>query len=392
MPVHSDESRSRVVPASDILSALVAVVLLLLPAQAPAQRYTAIANPESAEGQLIELIGLQTDEAKRIALIERFTRSYPKHPACAWAYQQLQLSAVQAHDWDNAIANGEKLLAINPDDMETAQLNLKSAEAKGDRVTVKLWSDYLSRVAERILESPPPKDPEQLEEWKKQTAIAAQFAAQDEYAIYKKALDAADPRQKIKLLDELLKRNPDTRYLPQALVIYLNSYRAMGDRANSLIYSEKILKTDPTNEDALLGAAESYLARGTASDKVLSYSSKIIEIMATKRKPAIVRDEDWQRKKTHYTGTAHWMMGNTFISQNRFALADASLRAALPLLKDNGQSVASILFYLGWANYKLENYAEAARFYKQCLAIHSQFQEQATKNLNAIRSEHNLPD
>ena len=85
-------------------------------------------------------------------------------------------------------------------------------------------------------------------------------------------------------------------------------------------------------------------------------------------------------------------MGNTFITQDRFSQADSALRAALPLLRGNSQSTASILFYLGWANYKMENVTEAARFYKQCMAIQSQFQQQAAKNLNAIRTEHNLPE
>ena len=75
------------------------------------------------------------------------------------------------------------------------------------------------------------------------------------------------------------------------------------------------------------------------------------------------------------------------INQSRFSQADNALRAALPMLRHNEQSMASILFYLGWANYKMENFVEAARFYKQCMAIRGQFQEQATKNLAVIRSE-----
>ena len=150
-------------------------------------------------------------------------------------WNQAEQHAQRAHQlyemgqWDKALAFGEKLAQMNPGDMEVAQLNIKAAESKGDRTTVKLWSDYAARVAMRILESPPPKDPELLEDWKKQTAAASQYSAQDEYAIYKKALESGDPRQQIKLLDELLKRNSDTTYLPQALVVYLNAYRALGD-------------------------------------------------------------------------------------------------------------------------------------------------------------------
>jgi tetratricopeptide (TPR) repeat protein len=84
------------------------------------------------------------------------------------------------------------------------------------------------------------------------------------------------------------------------------------------------------------------------------------------------------------------MIGNVHINQNRFAQADSALRAALPLLRQNEQSAASILFYLGWANYRMEKFADAVRYYKQCMAYSSQFQEQAAKNLNVIRTEQGI--
>jgi tetratricopeptide (TPR) repeat protein len=370
--------------------ALSAAALTLSCQFALAQRYTAAnADPDSPEGQFIELIDLQSNNAQKLALIEQFTQRFPKSRALSWAYEQILNAAIQAGQWDKALVFGEKLEQLHPDDVETAQLNLKAAESKGDKTTAKLWSDYLQRIAQRVLESPPPKDPEMLEEWKRRTAVASQYAAQDEYAIYKKALDSGDPRQKIKLLDELLKRNPDTQYLPQALVIYLNSYRAIGDGKNSVLYAERILRSDRNNEDALLIAAEAY-ARSGASDKVVAYSTRLIALMNTKSKPAIVRQEDWDRKKAFYTGSAYWMIGNVHINQNRFGQADSALRAALPLLRQSQQSEASVLFYLGWANYKMENFAEAVRFYKQCMVYSSQFQEQAAKNLNVIRTEQGI--
>jgi tetratricopeptide (TPR) repeat protein len=354
-----------------------------------AQRYTAVnSDPDSPEGQFIELIE-QSDNAQKLALMEQFTQRFPKSLAISWAYEQIQTAAMRAGQWDKALAFGEKLEQLHPDDVETAQLNIKAAESKGDKTTAKLWSDYVQRIAQRILESPPPKDPEMLEEWKRRTAIASQYAAQDEYATYKKALDSGDPRQKIKLLDDLLKRNPDTQYLSQALVIYLNSYRALGDSKNSLLYAERILRSDQHNEDALLIAAEAY-ARSGSPEKVVAYSSRLIDLMKTKSKPAIVRQEDWDRKKTFYTGSAYWMIGNVHINQNRFPQADSALRAALPLLRQSEQSEASVLFYLGWANYKMENFNEAVRFYKQCMAFKGQFQEQAAKNLNVIRTEQGI--
>jgi tetratricopeptide (TPR) repeat protein len=369
---------------------LSATVFTCLCQQAEAQRYVANADPDSPEGQFIELITLQSDEAQKLALLEQFAQRFPKHKAISWAYEQLQTSAFEAGQWDKALTYGEKLEQLHPDDLETASLNVKAAQSKGDKTTAKLWSDYVQRIAQRFLESPPPKDPELLEEWKRRTAIASQYAAQDEYAIYKKAIDSGDPRQKIKLLDELFKRNPDSQYLPQALTIYLNSYRAIGDNKNAVLYAERILKSDQNNEDALLIATESYAHSGSSPDKVLAYSTRLIELMRTKSKPAIARQEDWDKKKSFYTGSAYWMIGNVHINQNRFVQADSALRAALPFLRQNEQSAASILFYLGWANYKMENFADAVRFYKQCMAFRSQFQEQAAKNLNVIRTEQGI--
>ena len=369
---------------------LSATVFTCLCQQAEAQRYTANAEPDSPVGQFIELISLQSDDAQKLALLEQFAQRFPQHQAISWAYEQLQTSAFEAGQWDKVLTYGEKLEQLHPDDLETATLNMKAAQSKGDKTTAKLWSDYVQRIAQRFLESPPPKDPELLEEWKRRTAIASQYAAQDEYATYKKAIDAGDPRQKIKLLDELLKHNPDSQYLPQAMVIYLNSYRAIGDNRNAVLYAEKILRTDQNNEDALLMATESYARSGSAPDKVVANSTRLIDLMRTKNKPAIVRQEDWDKKKAFYTGSAYWMIGNVHINQNRFAQADSALRAALPLLRQNEQSAASILFYLGWANYKMENFAEAVRFYKQCMAFRSQFQEQAAKNLNVIRTEQGI--
>jgi tetratricopeptide (TPR) repeat protein len=372
--------------------ARLAAALILFCFAARAQRYEAKADPDSPEGQFLELIGLQSDGAKKIALVEQFTQRFPKHPANSWAYEQLQTAAFEAGQWDKALQFGERLIQLNPDDFEAAQVNIKAAESKGDKTSVKLWNDYVTRVAQRILLSPPPKDPELMEDWKNRTAIAAQYAAQDEYALYKKALGAGDPRQQIKLLDEMLHRNPDSPYQSQALVIYLNAYRGIGDQHNALATAEKILKSDQQNEDALLITAEAYLQRGGTQDKVVAYSTRLIDLMNKKAKPAGVRAEDWEKKRVTYIGTAHWMMGNLYINQSRWGQADGELRAALPLLRQSEQSAAPVLFYLGWANYNLENWSEAARFYKQCMAVHSQFQEQASKNLNAIRTEHQIED
>jgi len=123
------------------------------------ERYSVTVDPDSTEGQFLDLVNLQSDEARKLSLIEQFTQRFPKHQAVSWAYEQLQLAAMRAGQWDRALTFGEKLVQLHPNDMDTAQLNIKAAESKGEATTVKLWTDFMMRIAQRVLESPPPKDP-----------------------------------------------------------------------------------------------------------------------------------------------------------------------------------------------------------------------------------------
>ncbi|MEO7649053.1 MAG: tetratricopeptide repeat protein [Bryobacteraceae bacterium] len=353
-----------------------------------AERYKAIVSPDSPEGQFLDLVSLQSDESKKLALIEQFAQRFSKSQAVAWAYEQIQLGALASGQWDKALTFGERLMEINPDDLDTVQLNIKAAESKHDTDAVKRWSSYAEKISTRIVDSAPPKDPEELEAWKKRVTYASQITAQGDYALFKKALETADPREKVRLFDEVLKRNPDTPYLAQMNVLYLNSYRQMGDSRKAFVYAEKVLEKDPSNEDALMTLADGYSQRGGASDRVMALAPKIIELMHTKAKPAEISQAVWDKKKAFYAGTSHWMMGNVFINQSRFGQADNSLRAASQLLRGYDQSMAAVLFYLGWANYKLDNVSEATRFFQQCLGYRSQYTEQAAKNLNVIKAEH----
>src|SRR5690349_19183203 len=110
-----------------------AIVFLAPPVAA--QRYSATVDPESPEGQFLELVNLQSDEARKLALLDQYTQRFPKSQAVSWAYEQLQVSAFQNRQWDRAIGFGEKLSELHPNDTDAIQINIKAAEAKGDPTT-----------------------------------------------------------------------------------------------------------------------------------------------------------------------------------------------------------------------------------------------------------------
>jgi hypothetical protein len=91
------------------------------------------------------------------------------------------------------------------------------------------------------------------------------------------------------------------------------------------------------------------------------------------------------------------MTGLLYSTQNKFALADKHLRIALPYLK-NGDMLAGAYYHLGYVNYQMAEGGEririhdAVRFTKDCIAINSAVQYQASENLKAMKAEYGLQD
>jgi len=148
-----------------------------------------------------------------------------------------------------------------------------------------------------------------------------------------------------------------------------------------------VLATDQSNEDMLLVVANNYLETKKEPAKVHAYSDKLVQLMASKPKPEGVADADWTARRNTITGLAHFMNGKEYYTESKLSQADQELRAALPLVESNPPMKAEALFYLGFANYKMEKPQEAANFYKACAAIKGPLQATAAKNLQGIKTQ-----
>lgn len=368
----------------------VLVLALMLVAAAAAQRRQIIINAETPEGQILQQIGQEADDAKKLALMEQFVAQYPKHEAAAWVYSQMVPAATKVGQYDKAIATGEKLLALDPEDMEAAHLALKAAEGKKDPDAVKKWAVMTSEIARKVAQSPKPEDEDEAEEWKQRVDFAKQVDTYTGYSLYATALQTTDPQKRIMLIETLEERAPESEYLPQIQGQYFLALRQAGNVEKAVAVAEKLLAKDASNEDMLLVVADYHMQRGKEPEKVLEYSAKMIEVMNSKAKPEGLSDADWESKKAQILGLAHWMTGVTYSTQNKFSQADQSLREALPFIKDNDQLLAGAYFHLGVANYKMEKILDAIKFNEECIKIKSPFQGPAQRNLRAIRSQYRV--
>ncbi|HXA07440.1 MAG TPA: hypothetical protein VNY30_21495 [Bryobacteraceae bacterium] len=366
----------------------IVLLALLLAAGALAQRHKVNINTETPEGQALQQIGQESDEAKKLAACEKFTQDYPKSENLPWVYGEMQPLYVKANQPDKAVEAGEKIMAIDPEDMDTALATLKASEAKKDPDLVKKWSATTAALAQKAIASPQPKDEDAVEEWKKHVDYAKQVNTYSEYAIYATALQTTDPRKKADLIETLQQRNPQSQYMAQLLPQALQAYQQTNDTEHATALAEKALATDPNNDDMLLVAANGYLQKGKDSEKVVTYSNKLIEVLNSKPKPEGVSDADWGNRKQTVTGIAHYMIGKQYFNDKKYGPADKELRIALPLVENNAQLKPEVLFLLGFANYKMENIMEALKFNQQCAAIKSSFQAQAAKNVTVIKSQY----
>ena len=317
-------------------------------------------------------ISFEKEPAKKLAALEKFAVLYPTDQSIGWIYDQTYKILVETNHSDRAILIAEKLLAIDPEDLDLAYENLKRAEEKKDPALVRKWAQITGVVASRTIATP-----RDTETGKRRLDLARQVATYVEYLAYAEILATTARPRKLEFMEEFLKASPNSSYAPAVQRLWFATLRE-SDPPKALAVAEQMIAADQANEDVLMSVAENYAQKDKEPDKVVAYAEKAI-LLIDRAGPA--------EKKAALSGRANWLVGSISMQQNNYAQADKSIRAALPYLKSDARLTSTALFYLGWANYKLGNITEAIRFTQDCTRIKGPFQEQAVKNLAVIRSE-----
>lgn len=348
-------------------------------------------DKNSPEGQFIELVTLESDAAKKLALLEHFLTLFPKSdPAImAWVYGELQDRYGRSGAFEKALAAGEKILEIAPDNIEVARANWRFAESQNDAVLVKKWSAETTRIAERIVKAPLPADPEALKAAQAVVEFARQFVVNSDYEDYNKAVQTKDPAQRIEALEAFLKKSPQNPYIRQIEIAEFLAQKEIGDVDKTLAAAERVLASDEDREDALMFVAEVGFRQKKDPKRTLALANRFLIRMAVATRPEGQNEADWARSKKQNTMLAHYIVGSIHFQSQQWGAADKALRAALALVSED-QFKATLLFNLGWANYQIQNALEAIRLYTLCAAIPGPLKEQAAKNVLSIKSEYNL--
>src|SRR6266849_5027515 len=155
------------------------LLALFIFSAAAQQRKHFVINTSTPEGAILQSIGQEPDESKKLAIIQDFISKYPKHEGVGWVYDQMQQVFLKQKEYDKALGAGEKALAADPDDLDAAYNNLKAGEGKTDPDLVKKWSAATSVIARKVAAGPSASD-----EDKQSVDHAKEVDTYTEYSIY----------------------------------------------------------------------------------------------------------------------------------------------------------------------------------------------------------------
>jgi hypothetical protein len=369
---------------------------LLAKSALAADRHKLDADPETQEGLLLQRIQQEPTTPRKLALLEKYLADYPKGTSLAWVYEQVLPIYLDAMQWDRVLASAAGLLAVDPNDLESAHDALKAAEALNDPDLKTKYAELAWDLATLALKAPKPSNSDDLAPWTKRTAYAQEVQDYAEYAIATLAAAQTDDSKRAELTLALEERNPQSKYMAltkKPTVIEL----AKLDPQKALQLAEEGLEKDPDNVDFLMTVADHDMSLEKNLPQVLRYSLHILDLLDGKPQPEGIAPAEWESKRAKYRGWASWMAGVVYAKQARYGLSDRYLRAALTNIQDEPRLLAAAYFYLGYANYALAGQladkgraVDAVKFSKLCADMDSPFRSLALKNLESLRNDYNV--
>jgi uncharacterized protein HemY len=279
------------------------------------------------------------------------------------------------------------------EDLNTLFTNLKAAEQAKDYSKILKLATESSRMARETIAKPMPTDKVDADTHKYQVEFAKQVETYSDYALFAAGLRAPDNAQKMEFYEALEKQSPNSQYIPQLNGTYVTALSQSSKKAQVFPFAEKAIAKDPNNEELLMILADGCMSR-KQWDRAATYGAKLASVMNGHAKPEGMAAADWDKRRAALEGRGYWIAGMSYATSSKWPQADKNLRAALPLIKGEMTMYTGALFQLGVANYQLARatqnkslLSQAIEFSTQCATFQSSYQDQASKNVWAMKQE-----
>jgi hypothetical protein len=276
------------------------------------------------------------------------------------------------------------------DELDDTYQGLQDAVTKKDAAQVKKLAVPLFELSRKVIAAPEPTSAIEKEDWPNRVKYAKEAEGYAEYALFATGVQA-DAATMVDLMGLLEQQSPKSKYLDDGYEPYLAALHSAGKDDAIPGIAEKAIVNFPSNPDLLYVLASTAQSKKQA-DRAIGFANRLVAAANSRPKPESVSAGDWEAKKRVWLGRGYWISGVENGEKNLYALANKSLRAALPYIKGEPGLMGPALFYLGVANYQLgtmtnnkKQVLEGAAFSDQCAAVEGPYQHQAWLNSQNIK-------
>jgi tetratricopeptide (TPR) repeat protein len=370
------------------------IVVAAMPAAAQIGKRVAVpaGTPEDAA---VSAIYAEQDPAKKIALLDQFAAQHPSGDFALLADQLYVTTYAAEKNYAKAYEYGEKALAIDPDNFDTAVILVRTADEAGDNTKLFHYGEVVGGILARYRASPAPAGTS-ASDWAEKQKESLQEAQQDiqyvESALLNAAYKTADPLAKAQLFERFAAAFPDSPNTPTAESECVLAYQAARNTPKMLEAAQRALKDDPSNATVLVTMADYWSDQGKQLDEAEADAKKAMDVLAAAKKPDGVTDEDWQQRISLQKGLALSALGQVEVIRGQNAAAIQSFEQASPLLKSNAFSYGRNLYRWGFTLAKMRRTLEARRILTEAVDTKSPYSSLAEQTLAKIggplRSRH----
>ena len=348
-------------------------------------KFVPIPTNSDADHALTE-INAATDPAQKLALIDKFAANAQGDMAIV-ADDQYVNYYIGVKNYDKAMEYGEKLFALDPDNLANGVNMVRAAQGKGDINKMYSYGEKTAQILQRFKDKPAPEGKKQ-EVWDTQKAQTLQDVHETVTYVQQLLFDAAyrtaDGTKRAGLLVRFAQLFPDSPFATQALGVAAASYRQTQNTAKMLEVANGILAKDADNLGMLLLLADYYSEKGEQLDKAESYAKKSVALLGAAKKPDGVTEEQWKQQSGLQRGLALSALGQVNIQKKNNAEAVENFKAGAPLLKSDEGSYARNQYRLGFALLNLKRVPEAKAAFTDAASVNSPYRALAQEKLKGL--------
>jgi len=348
-------------------------------------KFVPIPTNSDADHALTE-INAATDPTQKLALIDKFAASAQGDMAIV-ADDQYVNYYIGVKNYDKAMEYGEKLFALDPDNLADGVNMVRAAQGKGDINKMYSYGEKTAQILQRYKDKPAPEGKTQ-EVWDTQKAQTLQDVHETVTYVQQLLFDAAyrttDGVKRAGLLVRFAQLFPDSPFATQALGVAAASYRQTQNTAKMLEVANGILAKDADNLGMLLLLADYYSEKGEQLDKAESFAKKSVSLLGAAKKPDGVTEEQWKQQSGLQKGLALSALGQVNIQKKNNAEAVENFKAGAPLLKSDEGSYARNQYRLGFALLNLKRVPEAKAAFTDAASVNSPYKALAQEKLKGL--------